>query len=581
MAWGDVVEEFHQPDERRARGARYIHAAWNGLRFLYTNNPFYLLSTAFVLHGSARWMQNPHGYDAWLLIGLVGAYVLMMAVTAIVIVRAGGVWEDARTILFLVPVLLVELSLTLDSLILSDRSLGPSLSIVGFVFAWVVCEALLRGLRIRFPIHFSGPLSLFLVLLFLYPQAIVTAIYAGQVSTAHWSIFGFSWASAFVTLSLIPAVRRGRDLITNNGTPWQWPWFPWSLIVVCLVGLCVRSYSLCLSFDPALSLNFNEAMQLSSIWTPGFLSPFVLAASVLLLEFGLAEKNHRVQISALAGPMMSVLLALPWSTSSSLANQFRHELTAQLGSPHALMLVMSVAFYGVAWWRNVRWAEPLFIICLFLMIGIPAEDMDAPLLRSLHEFKWVLAPSVLIAAGLWKCDSRRLFAGTMVLIPILDRAMLSYVPGWVRGFVWTQFVGLSVFSIGRHVADSFGARLRRAAALLLAIDIVTALLLAADPPPAIQSWAFAVYAALLVLLVFAAAYSMRNMLYFGVGVGGVIAVASERIQCLFDSLSQTHRDANSFLVAAIFFLIAVGVSTAKAGWGKRLSVLLPTPKSNP
>jgi hypothetical protein len=104
--------DLHSPRRERPAGSR-----GRGLALLYTHNPFYLLSTAFVLHGSARWMQAASqvgGYDSWLLIGLVAGYVLMMAATAAVIVRAGMVWEDARSILLLVPALFFELSLTFD-----------------------------------------------------------------------------------------------------------------------------------------------------------------------------------------------------------------------------------------------------------------------------------------------------------------------------------------------------------------------------------------------------------------------------------------------------------------------------------
>ena len=47
---------------------------------------------------------------------------------------------------------------------------------------------------------------------------------------------------------LIPAARRGRAGVARNGSPWRWPLYPWSLFVVMVGALCVRSWSLCVSF---------------------------------------------------------------------------------------------------------------------------------------------------------------------------------------------------------------------------------------------------------------------------------------------------------------------------------------------
>jgi hypothetical protein len=72
------------------------------LRFVYANNPFYLISAALVLYGF-HLSFNPEidPYDPFshspqlLFTGLVG-FTLLMAGACVLLVRLGTVWDDAR-----------------------------------------------------------------------------------------------------------------------------------------------------------------------------------------------------------------------------------------------------------------------------------------------------------------------------------------------------------------------------------------------------------------------------------------------------------------------------------------------------
>jgi len=47
-------------------------------RFLYTQNPFYLLSVAFVLHSTRLWYRQGAGpFDPWPLMGIICGYILL------------------------------------------------------------------------------------------------------------------------------------------------------------------------------------------------------------------------------------------------------------------------------------------------------------------------------------------------------------------------------------------------------------------------------------------------------------------------------------------------------------------------
>src|SRR5689334_3250939 len=88
------------------------------VRFLYTSNPFYVISAALVLVG--LWMSfNPRAtvFEVpALMLGLAG-YTALLAATAVVLIRFGGVWQDVRTILLLVVLLFLATSVTIDELL--------------------------------------------------------------------------------------------------------------------------------------------------------------------------------------------------------------------------------------------------------------------------------------------------------------------------------------------------------------------------------------------------------------------------------------------------------------------------------
>ena len=262
---GNEAPQVPEPGVPQAAAPHWL------LRFghrIYTHNPFYLLSVAFVLHSTRLWL-NTHTwpYAPWPLMGIIGGYIVLVAVVGSLVIRVARAWDNARSILFILLLLFVELSLTFDPVLVPQPRLGLMLLVIGWGLAVAVSEGLFWVLPIRLPLLFRGPYHLLLALLFLYPPLIVAGLRTETVS-AIWRIWAFSLVSGVALLTLLPALRRGPAYVRDNGTPWNWPWFPWPLFVFLVLCLGARSYALTLSFDSVLTQGFREAMQLQSASRP-------------------------------------------------------------------------------------------------------------------------------------------------------------------------------------------------------------------------------------------------------------------------------------------------------------------------
>src|SRR6516162_890165 len=143
------------------------------IRWVCTNNPFYVLSAGLFLAG--LWISfgaQSEDVQTWALMSGLAGYTLLLAVTACLLVRFGNVWDDVRTVLLLVVLMFLATSVTFDEALILSPGRGFVCYLGGLLFAMVVSEGLLRGLRLRLPLCFRLPYHLILALFFLYPLAV-------------------------------------------------------------------------------------------------------------------------------------------------------------------------------------------------------------------------------------------------------------------------------------------------------------------------------------------------------------------------------------------------------------------------
>lgn len=325
-------------------------------------NPFYLLSAAFLIHATGVPLKSSaQGLSPEALLAVFGGYAAILAAIAFVIVRFWKVWDDARSIFMILLLLYLEMALCADSLVQAEPLRAARLLAVGLVVAVAISEFLLHSLRLRLPASFRFPYYLQLGLLFLYPLALQPSLQTQDDVATTWQIFAFPFLVGLAVLSLWPAMRRGPDAVRDNGSPWAWGWYPWTLFVFLGFCLCLRSYTLCLSFDAATALGAEAAYRLESIFGPYFLAPVLFAVAVLLLESGIQNSQRTVQAFALCLPVLIVALSFPGTGRNAADAEFINRLLGTVGSPAWCSLVAAVVFYAATAVRGVHGARRLAV----------------------------------------------------------------------------------------------------------------------------------------------------------------------------------------------------------------------------
>ncbi len=533
------------------------------VRALYTHNPFYVISADLVFIG-LRMSFEPQAkvFDTWaLILGLAG-YTLLLATTACLMVRFGRVWDDMRSVLLLVVMMFLAISATIDDVLIVRPGLGRACAIAGLGFAGMVTEGLLRGMRLRLPAAYRIPYYLILGLFFLYPLALRPLLARSDSATSHWALFGFGTVAGLAFLTLLPAVRRGAAGVRGNGSPWPWPLYPWSLFFFLGVGVCARSYSLC------ISLHNVEGFR--SIFGPYFLVPFGFAIAALLLEGGLTSGRKGVVRFALAIPAGLLGLALIGHRPDAVYERFLAIFREGIGvAPPAATLGLALGFYGIAAIRRVPMALGLATASLVGLSVVGPATMGPETLVAPRA--WPLIAVALIQG--WLAFQRReswrgLVAATCAV------AALSGLPGGVwspeaTGSVAFHLTLVALLILGAAFDDELGRELRLVGLMLLVAASLAVLagephLRAGLPAGMVPGYPLAAAA-----VAAGYGYAFGGVPFYlasGAILGAVLAVLGSRGYLLL-RLRVAGLDRIAWGLAS--FLVAAAVSLRKAGLPRR------------
>lgn len=544
------------------------------LRRICSQNPFYLLSVCFVLHGTARWFHTETGaaFSPWPLLGLIAGYTILLAATGFVIVKFGHVWDDARSILLIILLMFVELSLIFDENLARDPATGRMLLLTCWAFAIVLSEALLIGLRIHLPFWFRLPYHLLLALQFLYPFSLVSWGTALTNETVLWRIFLFPVVAASILLFLIPAIRRGSRYTKDNGTPWVWPLYPWSIFIFLTVCIGFRAYALSLSFDPVLGESLASALRYSSAFGMYFLVPIVFAIGLLLLEIGIVENRPGIIEFSFLVPMICFYMSVPAEYASVPYTSFLRLVIDRIGSPIWLTTIGGVAFYGLAFVRRVQFAEPLLAFVLLVMTRVGPKTIDESTIPSIQWWPLLLFGLFELSLGLARKESRRVFIASLAFLAVMHVFMDS-----VRIFTITERTAISamlgiacLLLIGAMFRDDFAWFLRLIGAPLLVAMTLVGCAVIRQQGILIPTWGGPIFVAAMTAVSLGYAVIMGISLY---RLAGVFCAAGGSL-CLVEMVTtylirqSGWIGAPSYVAGIACFAIAFAISSCKAGWLK-------------
>ena len=394
-------------------------------QWISTSNPLYVVSAGLFLFGLRVSFGDPErDVDNWALAAGLAFYTLLLAAAAVLLVRFAGIWNDVRTVLLLVVLMFLATSVTFDELLVMNRPRGIALNLFGLGFAIVLSEGILRSIRLKLPLEFKLPYHLMLALFFLYPMWLASLARNPQSETLMWSLFAFPATAGAIFLLLLPAIRRGPELLRNNGSPWPWPFFPWSLFAFLAAAVVGRSFLVCKSFHL-----LDGARITDTIYSPFFLVPFGFALVVLLLEFGIVAKSRLTTTFTLALSMLFVLMSGIGHRDEPAYRSFLDLFLERTGAaPLLLTLAAASVFHVYAWLRGAAFATEGLTATLAAFAFIQPESLslsDVALIQPAWLALPVLFQGVL---GLVKRDAWRLIA------------VGGVGAAWLTGVLWRLYL---------------------------------------------------------------------------------------------------------------------------------------------
>ena len=536
------------------------------VRFLYTQNPFYLIGTAILLYG-LRIATDSGSYftdQPYLLPIVLGAVMTAMALTAITIIRFGGVWDDARTIVLSILLLAVNAVTSCDAVIRSQPLTSAAILLGGFLLSVGIWEALVRCLKVTFPVALRLPFYFILFLIFFYSLLFSPADNWPLLSqfSAAGKLYSFGWLVALGILMCLPAIRASRTMFRDNGTPWNWPAYPWSIFVVLVGVACLRLYFMSLAFIPEYGWDNPIGLH--------FYVPVIFATAVLIFEAWQVESktsSQNVTGFATFGVVM-LLMSLPISANQTYT-QFFDSLTKSIASPFWITLMLLFVYAGVFLIRGKT--KMRLVISSLLLIATFAGPDQATMTDSVHSF-WPLIGLVgLQNYWAFRTGTIKQWATAAVATSVAVGISLSPFNLPLAWFAGSQILIAYCLWIGLAFRGLQAVWLRLAAVgLMLACS--TGITAAAFAEFA-AGWHAACYIALLQGLTLILWGSFRWPLLARIPLLLtpllLLALAADYSSDLQQFLSQ---QANLFIVvAAGCFVIGFIISSYKAGWLKSLT----------
>jgi hypothetical protein len=343
---------------------------------------------------------------------LLCAYTLALALSGWLVIRAGRIWEDARMILLVVLLMFTALSTSYDDLCLKTPAAGAFHLAIGFAFCCAVTEFILYSLGMKLPLRYRAPFYLQLALLFAFPACLGRLSVIGHDTAMCLGVLSFPVAAGTGLLTLLPAAMGAPE--HDNGTPWPWPFYPWSIFVFVAVADGIRAWMLSVSFSPAGGV--------APAFLPYFLCPVLLAILILGLELGLRARSRATQHIALFAMFGVIWLSFPGNQVNSAQQLVLTLLEHSLAGPPVLVTtaVSVIAIYGM--FRRAAGSEFVAIVALSLLGCLDLNTRSPHYLGPPNSFIWFALALWQFSHGLWIRNTWRLAFGGIAAIIVFGKA---------------------------------------------------------------------------------------------------------------------------------------------------------------
>jgi hypothetical protein len=564
-----------------------VEAQW-AVRWISTNNPFYVLSAGLFLVGLWLSFGDPQKADDTyaLMIGLAG-YTLLLAGTAVLLIGFARVWDDARTVLLLVVLMFLATSVTFDHVLVFDVRFGLTkapmrgiaCNLLGLVLAIAISEAVLRSVRLVLPWCYRGPYYALLALFFLYPLALAPFVTDHHGKPMMWGLFGFSSAAALIFLTLLPAVWRGsREM--RGGSPWPWPLYPWALFGLLALAVPGRAILLCYSMHQIDVANLYDMT-----FGPYFLIPFGFALIILLLEAGLKNRRTDLIATALAMPIVLIGMAVVGHRGERIYGEFLEMFTKQLGAdPVYCTLVLTAGFYAYAALRQAPWAIEALTASLVALTCVDPKILSADHLASPQSTPLIVVSTLLLGMGVWRHSSWLCLSGSLgliagVMLTISDDAALA-------PYRWSLALHLCVLAmVVLSVAfdDKLGQVLQFVGPGLLLMICLEVIFLPSSLPGSLPKWVIEIHPVLMATLL--GGHGLWRWHWPTMAIAGVIfacwslATGWQAYRAFRQFIVGFDYLALSLLVFALAIIVSLGKSRLLSRWIAAWREKAPEPES--
>jgi hypothetical protein len=416
--------------------------------------------------------------------------------------------------------------------------------------------------QLRLPLLYRGPYYLILAVFLLYPLALTPYLSQPRSPGMMWGLFSFASVAALAFLTLLPAIRRGPEYLQNNGSPWPWPLYPWSLFGLLALAVPGRAILLCYSLH---LIDVRNPFDMT--FGPYFLAPFGLAGAVLLLEAGIVTDRRWLRIAALALPIGLFWLALVGHRGEDIYRQFLMMFTDQFGAdPAYWTLLLAAGFFVYATIRRVEGAFETLTATLVLLTFMPTHFLADRALAAPNPAGMIGAAALLLALGIWNGGSWRCLLGGCglafgVALAITD-PMLIFPYRWIIAF---HVMLTTMLIVGSFFDDSLGKALRSMGPAVALVICLAVMFLPLRLPGELPEWALKMYPLGMAILL--SAYGLWLWHVPTLSMAGVILLTWSAASGwnIYRSVRTLVVGMDYLILSLLVFALAVLVSIAKSG----------------